>query len=921
MGLNIYERQAIAAPQLNDTFLVKIKWNKSDTEYEELPSCIGFTAPMPKWKEELQTFGNNSYKFLIPDYDSVDDVQLEFLEYADLRISDKIAKMLSYVFNFEEDKWWYLERNIYELVVEIYNNNFSNVSYTYVFKYLKITKYDNYELNYSDDTPVKWNISLNFMHYQQYAGGYNVSSLATDSYDFNYDSENAAAASLPPTPIDLAALSTPNSGFTSSMLSGSALSAASYVPPYSGTALPTTGVSEVQGSVSGQPVVPENPPADAIGINPTGVDYSKMDVSAYLNQKDYTEKEIKTLFSSKSMQGKGKGATEQAALYDKNSEAYKASYNGSLQSVYRTFSNIAFNDNRSDSTFNVKNRQMVKNNLENKTSWINMGFGEKPLTIGEQKAILVQKYHLTNDDFSSASKLMKAMHEAELANRKNGGKEGEIWDTTYACSLGSSWANYMTTWDDHEVIPQNMGMNAVVDFIELSKQKGYIEVSEQKVSGKSKNDLQQKLKDMQDRGELKADSLIHVGAHEVTVNDPYTDSNGKYIRSTSDHAQEAFIPGSYKDTSCVVRTITYKKGPRAQTTATPPNPVPSPLPLAATEQLLAENQASESAAPTPVPVPAPTPAPTSAPTTEEPKKEEKKEEKPKEEKKPETKPASGGPLAATEKLLEEKPAPQPPAKVTAPAPEKPKAKEKPKEEKPKPKEAPAKAVEPPAPKKEEKKEEKPKEKKLKEEKKQDAPAPVKKVEPAPAAPAAKQQAPSFGASKVVEDTEGNKQLKKADGSTIYKTKAGNYYTQDANGSLWKKDGDKERTVEKVEGKRTYKNLDGSETEYNVIYAKDSKTGSKELISMLPVAPKKAPEAVPVQSQKTAEKKYETPESKAEYLAVETAKKDIAAGTYKDQKGENYMYGYTAAAKYNITGLYTKLYTDYMNKNAPEKPKQ
>lgn len=34
-----------------------------------------------------------------------------------------------------------------------------------------------------------------------------------------------------------------------------------------------------------------------------------------------------------------------------------------------------------------------------------------------------------------------------------------------------------------------------------------------------------------------------------------------------------------------------------------------------------------------------------------------------------------------------------------------------------------------------------------------------------------------------------------------------------------------------------------------------------------------------------------------------------------------MYGYTAAAKYNITGLYTKLYTDYMNKNAPEKPKQ
>lgn len=915
MGLNIYERQAIAAPQLNDTFLVKIKWNKSDTEYEELPSCIGFTAPMPKWKEELQTFGNNSYIFLIPDYDSVDDVQLEFLEYADLRISDKIAKMLSYVFNFEEDKWWYLERNIYELVVEIYDNNFSNVSYTYVFKYLKITKYDNYELNYSDDTPVKWNISLNFMHYQQYAGGYNVGSLATDSY-YSYDSENAAAASLPPTPIDLAALSTPNSGFTSSMLSGSALSAASYVPPYSGTSLPTVGVSGGdQGPVSGQPVVPENPPAQAIAPAPTqgkrrimsDEEYNKwkkefgkgnsagalkMSVQDYLDFKYTVEQKIKAEIEKRIATG------------SKDFEKHVGKNGVVFYTVKKTSSGKNVNRSDDNSTKAEDDVMMhtvgsIMNNLDAITK--QMGTGGESMVLFTDFALVKEEAFSKGRVYSAAAgndRVGSGVNSHMFGIERNTGsgifdnkkKSGVIHQTDRNVQLTGDWKN--------DAASEGLSLTKTAAGSDKQISMGYLD-SEIDVMAAVFSEMNKK-----GTGKYNFDNAKVYGSKTVKEDKNKTLTMDVLKGGTVLAAHDS-VSNKGKNGEAGVDTLKELReglAKRMKGGKIDESYYSTPAPIAATEQLLAEN---------PAPV-----ALTPAPTTEEPKKEEKKEEKPKVEKKPETKPVGGGPLAATEKLLEENPAPQPPAKVTAPAPEKPKAEEKPKEEKPKSKEAPAKAVEPPAPKKEEKKEEKPKE-----EKKQDAPAPVKKVEPAPAAPAAKQQAPSFGASKVVEDAEGNKQLKNADGSTIYKTKAGNYYTQDANGSLWKKDGDKERTVEKVEGKRTYKNLDGSETEYNVIYAKDSKTGSKELISILPVAPKKAPEAVPVQSQKTGEKKYETPESKAEYLAVETAKKDIEAGTYKDQKGENYMYGYTAAAKYNITGLYTKLYTDYMNKNAPEKPKQ
>lgn len=197
MGLNILGHQAKSvSPVLNDVFVVKIMWNQGE-EYEELPSCVGFTPPSPKWKVELQSFGNNSCKFLIPDYDSVEDATIELLEYSDLRVSDKIAKMLSYVFDFNVDKWWYLEKNIHEIVVEVYDNTFSSIKYTYVFRYIKITKYNNYDLSYTDDSPVKWSISFNFMYYKQYAGVYQkdiTAGVDTENYNYDYEKANNATA-------------------------------------------------------------------------------------------------------------------------------------------------------------------------------------------------------------------------------------------------------------------------------------------------------------------------------------------------------------------------------------------------------------------------------------------------------------------------------------------------------------------------------------------------------------------------------------------------------------------------------------------------------------------------------------------------------------------------------------------------------
>ena len=160
MSLSIFIQDS--SIKLNDSYIVNIKWNKDDTDYTVLHSCISFQPPVAKYKKETQQIGNNSYAFLIPDWE-VGDVTLGFQEDSQLNISKMLGMLLQYMFNFGDDQWHYQENNIYEIMVDVYNNNLNRIVYRYVYHYLKLVNYDNYELDYSSDNILQYNFTFAFM--------------------------------------------------------------------------------------------------------------------------------------------------------------------------------------------------------------------------------------------------------------------------------------------------------------------------------------------------------------------------------------------------------------------------------------------------------------------------------------------------------------------------------------------------------------------------------------------------------------------------------------------------------------------------------------------------------------------------------------------------------------------------------------
>ena len=149
--------------KLNDAYVVNIKWDKSNTEYTVLKSCVSFTPPVAKYKKEVQNFGNNSYAFILPDWE-VDDFSISLLEDKTFNIAQLVSKALQFNFDFNEENWYYTNNNIYELRVDVYDNNFNRIIYQYTYRYLKLVKYDTYSLSYEDDTVATWSLTFSYMY-------------------------------------------------------------------------------------------------------------------------------------------------------------------------------------------------------------------------------------------------------------------------------------------------------------------------------------------------------------------------------------------------------------------------------------------------------------------------------------------------------------------------------------------------------------------------------------------------------------------------------------------------------------------------------------------------------------------------------------------------------------------------------------
>ena len=166
MSLSVFSHDI--SIKLPDTFIVSIKWNKTDSDYTVLRSCTQFQPPVVKYKKEIQNFGNNGWAFVIPEWE-VDDVSFTFNEDTNFSISKLLSHAMQYLFDFSDDKWYYKENNIYEILVDVYDNNFNKIIYRYTYRYLKLVKYENYQLDYFNDALTTLSLTFSFMYANEQA--------------------------------------------------------------------------------------------------------------------------------------------------------------------------------------------------------------------------------------------------------------------------------------------------------------------------------------------------------------------------------------------------------------------------------------------------------------------------------------------------------------------------------------------------------------------------------------------------------------------------------------------------------------------------------------------------------------------------------------------------------------------------------
>lgn len=177
--------------KLPDTFIVSIKWNKTDSDYTVLRSCTQFQPPVVKYKKEIQNFGNNGWAFVIPEWE-VDDVSFTFNEDTNFSTSKLLSHAMQYLFDFSDDKWYYKENNIYEILVDVYDNNFNKIIYRYTYRYLKLVKYENYQLDYSNDALTTLSLTFSFMYANEQAC--DIDPNSSNVPDITDTTQNAAPA-------------------------------------------------------------------------------------------------------------------------------------------------------------------------------------------------------------------------------------------------------------------------------------------------------------------------------------------------------------------------------------------------------------------------------------------------------------------------------------------------------------------------------------------------------------------------------------------------------------------------------------------------------------------------------------------------------------------------------------------------------
>lgn len=148
----------------------------------ELFGCTKVKLPSFSFKEESYIYGNFRRNMLIPDYQSVGNLELTLLEHYDdplkvtsnnydpainnnlLCIQSYVDLFLSKLFDMEHFAYK-LHDYIPKIEVRITSNDFSKYVMVYEFTNLKLISYDSYDLDYSSTSPIEWNLQFAFQGY------------------------------------------------------------------------------------------------------------------------------------------------------------------------------------------------------------------------------------------------------------------------------------------------------------------------------------------------------------------------------------------------------------------------------------------------------------------------------------------------------------------------------------------------------------------------------------------------------------------------------------------------------------------------------------------------------------------------------------------------------------------------------------
>ena len=135
MGLcNVYEYLQQKTIKLSDSYSVQIRVD--DANYYDLYECTSVTLPTVKMKTDTYQYGNNTKLFIYPDYSNIGEVELEFIEHYTNDNKLSIANFVNICLNklFDTEHFAYkLDDYINELIINVYDNNFSEVVMQHVF--------------------------------------------------------------------------------------------------------------------------------------------------------------------------------------------------------------------------------------------------------------------------------------------------------------------------------------------------------------------------------------------------------------------------------------------------------------------------------------------------------------------------------------------------------------------------------------------------------------------------------------------------------------------------------------------------------------------------------------------------------------------------------------------------------------------